>query len=205
MAEQLLLPLGVAAKSAVVGARFGRWTVVDEAPKRRGKCFVRVICDCGTEKEVYSYGLRTGDTTSCGCFQREARLKHGMSHHSIYWTWRNMRYRCTKPGHPEYENYGARGIRVCARWDASFEAFYEDIGSSRRPGLSLDRIDNDGDYEPGNCRWATVAEQARNQRRNVVVDTPRWGRMCLADMAKRSGVPATTLRWRHHHGLPLFL
>jgi hypothetical protein len=114
-----------------------------------------------------------------------------------------MRYRCKKPLLPGYWNYGGRGIRVCERWDASFEAFYEDMAASWRPGLSIDRIDNDGDYEPGNCRWATAAEQARNYRRNVVVETP-WGRMCLMDAADRGGISYNTIRWRHRHGLPLF-
>jgi hypothetical protein len=177
--------------------------VLGEAPGQRGKRFVRVHCDCGTEKAVYSYSLINGDTTSCGCRRQEQIHMHGMSSHPIHLVWRNMRYRCGRPDHPEYKNYGARGIRVCDEWAASFEAFYEDIGAGWRLGLTLERIDNDGNYEPENCRWATVAEQARNQRRNVVVDTP-WGRLCITDAAKRSGVPATTLFHRHRHGKLLF-
>jgi hypothetical protein len=200
MAEQLLLPLGAAAKSAAAGARFGRLTVLGNAQRRY---HVRVCCDCGAQSTVYRYNLTSGHTQSCGCYGREVPRKHGMHDHPIHHAWRNMRYRCKKPHLPGYWNYGGRGIRVCQRWEASFEAFYADMGASWQPGLSIDRIDNNGDYEPGNCRWATPAEQARNMRRNVVVNTP-WGRMCLMDAAKRSHVPYYTLRGRYRGSRPLF-
>ena len=123
--------------------------MIGEAPKRRGKRFVRVICDCGTEKEIYSYSLTCGDTASCGCYQRELRQTHGMSSHPIYGVWRNMRYR-GQPYHLEYENYGGRGIRVAERWRRGFEAFYADMRARWQSGLSIERVDNNGNYEPGN-------------------------------------------------------
>lgn len=201
VAQQLLLPLWEMAKFAVAGSRFGKLTVIGEASRRY---HLLVRCDCGEQKTVYRYNLTSGHTTSCGCNQVQLRPKHGMCGHPIHHVWRNMRYRCAKPDHPEYKNYGARGIRVCDRWRTSFGAFLEDMGANWQPGLSIERIDNDGNYEPGNCRWATAAEQARNQRGNVVVDTPWWGRMCLMDAAKRSGVPYPTLRHRYRGGRPLF-
>jgi hypothetical protein len=195
MADQLM----EAPKPAVADARFGRLTVLGNASRRY---HVLVRCDCGSEKEVRTGHLRSGAIRSCGCFQREARLKHGMAHHPICDAWRNMRCRCNKLDHPEYGNYGARGIRVCERWTA-FEAFHADMGAGWRPGLTLERIDNDGHYKPGNCRWATRREQARNQRRNTMVDTP-WGRVCLTEAAERSGSSFDAIWWRHHQGLPLF-
>lgn len=203
MADQPLLPLCEEAKTAVAGTRFGRLVVLAEAAIRNHQRYLETLCDCGRTKTIRHSHLMSGAIRSCGCFQREARLKHGMSRHSLYMAWQNMRYRCAKPDHPEYKNYGARGIRVCDRWDSSFPAFQTDMGAGWRPALSLERIDNEGDYKPGNCCWATPREQARNHRRNVIVATP-WGRVCLAEAAELGGVSYDALWWRHRHGLPLF-
>jgi hypothetical protein len=103
--------------------------------------------------------------------------------------------RCTNPNNSDFKHYGGRGIECCQRWLDSFDAFLEDMGDSWAPGLSIERIDNNGNYEPGNCRWATIQEQRRNTRNTVLIDTP-WGRMHIMDAAINAGLTEPTLRAR---------
>lgn len=158
----------------LTGKRFGRLTVVARngtSSRRQPKWLCR--CECGTETTVFGGALRGGHTQSCGCLQRErasqANSTHGETRRgkvSVELTcWRNLISRCTKRGSDDFENYGGRGIKVCDRWLSSFDNFLSDMG--RKPkgrGISIDRIDNNGDYEPGNCRWATASTQQRNTR-----------------------------------------
>jgi hypothetical protein len=113
-----------------------------------------------------------------------------------------MKTRCGNPNAINYYLYGGRGIKVCERWQ-KFEAFRDDMAPTWKPGLTIERIDNDGDYTPENCCWATRHEQNRNQRNNVMVDTP-WGRLHLRDAAAVSGVKYQTLWWRHQNHRPMF-
>jgi hypothetical protein len=112
-----------------------------------------------------------------------------------YHAWSGMRQRCYNPKSVDYKNYGGRGIKVCDRWRNSFDAFFEDMG--RRPSAThcVERDDNDGDYEPGNCRWATVTEQANNKRSNRVL-THQGETLSVADWSRRTGVPSTIIRKR---------
>lgn len=128
-------------------------------------------CVCGGEFQAQPSDVRRGFVSSCGCWNvskiKERRTKHGFSGvnaGSEYRTWKNIRQRCTNPNVKHYLNYGGRGIKMCPRWLGSFENFYADMGPKPSPKLSIDRINNDGDYEPGNCRWATAKEQVANQR-----------------------------------------
>jgi hypothetical protein len=160
--------------SVFTGDRFGRLVVVEEADYRRGSRGYLCRCDCGQMTLVASQNLRSGQVRSCGCLRRkttsqrnrESKRKHGHAareaRSSTYETWLSMRGRCLSPGHREYGRYGARGITICSRWD-SFANFLADMGE-RPEGKSIDRIDPDGNYEPGNCRWATPLEQRHNRR-----------------------------------------
>lgn len=123
---------------------------------------------------------------------RAANTTHGMSRSPTYNSWANMRQRCGNPKHPDYHNYGARGIRVCERWADSFENFLADMGE-RPEGMTLERSDTDGHYEPGNCCWATMQAQMHNIRRNLWI-TYKGEQMILADWSRRLGVDAGTLR-----------
>jgi hypothetical protein len=129
------------------------------------------VCDCGNLRMVAPIQLENGSTRSCGCWRvelfRPIVTKHGLRKSSTYKIWQGMRQRCFNSKDKDYPRYGGRGITVCDRWNKSFERFKEDMGL-RPPNLSIDRINNDGNYEPGNCRWATVSEQALNRRKRVI-------------------------------------
>jgi hypothetical protein len=153
-----------AADAVSVGTVFGRLTVLSEAPASRWGPRVLCRCTCGTQHVVATASLRTGLSTSCGCLWRETITKHGMWARPEYKVWAAMIQRCHNPRVKPYANYGGRGIQVCDRWRRSFVAFLRDVGRRPSPDLTLDRIDNDGNYEPGNVRWATWTEQAHNKR-----------------------------------------
>lgn len=187
----------------ITGKRFGRLTIlsfdcIDEKQNSRWLC----SCDCGSQVIVRRAALTGGVTKSCGCLQRERvsaiATKHGSAKTPEYQAWGAMRERCSNPNIESYADYGARGIRVHERW-LSFENFLNDMGPRPSPSHSLDRIDNDGNYEPGNCRWATRAEQNRNTRRNRYIETP-IGRMTLTDAAAAYGISPEGLRGRIRRG-----
>lgn len=153
----------------IPGQRFGLWTVLAlaEGKHRRFHC----LCDCGKAKSVSPSHLVTGVSSSCGCVRnektRQRSTKHGRARRGAvtpeYHTWTGMIQRCVNPKVDRYSQYGGRGISVCERWRSSFISFYQDMGDRPSARHSLDRIDNDGDYCPSNCRWATNTEQGRNR------------------------------------------
>lgn len=144
--------------------QFGRLTVIKDAGKNKHKQrMVIAKCECGTERQYAVYNLVTGHIQGCGCIQIESRTKHNLTGTRIYHIWENMKQRCTNPKNDNYECYGDRGIMLCDRW-IDFQNFYNDMSPTYQDNLQIDRIDNDGNYEPSNCRWVDRITQMNNCR-----------------------------------------
>lgn len=183
---------------------FGRLTAVAYMGKAEsGAKLWKCICECGNECVVQGGALTTGHTRSCGCYFREisrsTNTKHGESGKNTspeYVAWSGMIDRCYREKNKSYHRYGGRGIKVCGRWRSSFEVFLADMGRKPSQDHSIDRYPNgDGDYEPGNCRWATDTEQARNTARNVLLT---WNGVtkCVNEWAEEVGIHWRTIHHR---------
>ena len=188
-------------KNNLAGQTFGRLVVRSFHGNETGGGAIW-LCDSesGTEKPVPARHLRRGDVQSCGCLAadtlRKRSVTHGKSKTSQYKIWTSMIQRCTNPQNPEYPYYGDRGVTVCDRWLNSFEAFLEDMGPRPSARYSLDRFpNNDGNYEPGNVRWATDKEQGRNRRSNRLL-THDGLTLCVADWSDRTGIAESTITKR---------
>ena len=152
------------------GQRFGKLTVLERTGSKNGQSAWLCKCDCGVEKIISASNLKT-NTFSCGCYHKEIAKKvntiHGHTHTSLSYIWTSMKQRCFNPNNKAYKNYGGRGISVCEEWIHSFQIFSDYVSQLphyAEKGYSLDRINNDGNYEPGNVRWATRTEQNNNRR-----------------------------------------
>lgn len=154
----------------ITGQKFGRLTVICRAGYGHKQATWHCICDCGNEKTTNGQNLRKGLTTSCGCYQKERAseeaaktVRHGHGYGTpTYKSWQALRQRCENQKDKDYENYGAKGVKVCERWQ-DFSAFLEDMGE-RPEGTTIDRINPFGNYEPDNCRWADYFVQNNNKR-----------------------------------------
>lgn len=189
-------------KTVSVGDRFGRLTV-SGMPFRVRRNFIETNvvcrCDCGNADIFNLANLRNGHAKCCGCLRvdapKTANRTHGGRHRPEYRIWSHMKYRCENPKCERFPHYGGRGITVCDRWRNDFSAFFEDMGPRPSNKHSIDRIDNDGNYEPGNCRWLLTKAQGRNQRTNRHI-TVRGKTRTLAEWSQRSGIGAATIHRR---------
>lgn len=185
------------------GDRYGRLVVVAEAPKRRKMRHFLCRCDCGNTITTRLSALRNGKSKSCGCLRveqnRTANLTHGLSHRPLYRTWHGMKQRCLNPNAVAYEHYGGRGITICDEW-LEYEPFHRwALANGYRKGLSIERIDVDGNYEPSNCTWIARNRQTENTRRSRPV-TFRGETKILKHWARDLGLPAKLLRNRLNRG-----
>jgi len=155
----------------LTGKQFGRLTVIGKSANRHGRLYWSCVCDCGKSKAIAGRHLSSGATQSCGCLKatNPSNRKHGLTGTKTYRAYVHMIDRCYNKRDKSYKHYGGRGIAVCDRWKESILHFVEDMGLSPE-GLTLDRINCDGDYEPENCRWATQKVQQNNRRNNVVIN-----------------------------------
>lgn len=195
----------------LTGQVFGRWTVVERSPENRhGKPAWVCVCTCGNSSIVAGSALRMGESRSCGCYSREvsaetlraAATKHGMYNTPEYFRWVSIKLRCYHKSHHAYPRYGGRGIVMCDRWRNSFADFLSDVGAPPSPEHTLDRINNDGNYELTNVRWATRKEQANNRRNNVRI-TYNGVTKTQAEWAVEAGITPEGIAYRHKHGKDL--
>lgn len=175
---------------------YGKLTVINRADNKNKKVFWNCVCECGNTKTISRDSLMSGGTDNCGCLAHERRskskTKHGKSVRTKttkeYRAWVKLKSRCYIKSDTGYKRYGARGIKVCDRWINSFVNFSLDMGKCPSKYHSIDRVDNNGDYSPQNCRWATVSEQANNRRNNRIVEF--------------NGLKMTCAQWERHLLLP---
>lgn len=189
-----------------VGDRFGRLVAVERYRKAfpsQTIWYWRCACDCGGEAHTSAGRLTQGQAKSCGCLHKEVCADmlrtHGHSGSLTHRRWGAMKSRCIDPGNTAYRHYGAKGVKVCERWAASFEAFLDDMGECP-PGMTLDRRENDRGYEPGNCRWATPTQQNNNRTSNRRIEA--FGKtQTVAEWARESGMNYAMLMSRIQRGM----
>jgi hypothetical protein len=189
------------------GQKFGKLTALSLVERRADNNHIwRFSCECGNQKDAGIKNVKSGHTTSCGCVFRSMMVKrntkHGLSRQlaSTYRSWKDMRSRCLNPRDFDYADYGARGIGVCERW-SDFAAFVADMGK-RPKGKTLDRIDVNGHYEPGNCRWADAKQQANNKRSNHTIKF-NGETKTLAQWCEQFSVEPSKVRYRIKAGWSL--
>lgn len=189
--------------SQIIGRKFGRLTVVERAEdliakngKRRSQWLCK--CDCGNTAIARRDALVSGRKQSCGCLKKEMPIKHGLLNTRLYYVWLSMKKRCYLPSNSDYNGYGARGVSICDEWRNSFEAFHEWAlangydETAPRGQCTIERIDNNGNYEPSNCRWTTNDEQQNNKRSNHYI-TYNGKTQTIAQWAREIGVSRATL------------
>ena len=187
----------------ITGQKFGRLTVIKFLRIEKHKAIWLCKCECGNLTGVTISCLTNGNTKSCGCLRKERNIEshktHGQSRSRLYYIWNHMKSRCYNKNHKDYKNYGGRGIKICDEWQDNFQAFYDwSMSHGYDDTLTIDRIDNNGNYEPNNCRWVTVKQQNRNRRSNINF-TCNGETHCLMDWCKILGLNYNTVYNRFHN------
>lgn len=192
---------------AMVGQSFGLSVVLEELPRSGGRRVFLCLCGCGNTFQALGENLRKGHTKSCGCYQAlqasTANFIHGESgspnQSPEFRAWAAMRNRCTNPSNERYPRYGGRGVQVCGRWLESFANFLEDMGRRPGPEYSLERLNNDGNYEVSNCKWVSKIDQANNTINNIRY-THKGKTLTLAQWSRETGLSQGCLGYRHRQG-----
>lgn len=181
----------------MIGKKFNMLTVLEELPKRKhGARVYRCKCDCGNFKDVRSDMLKSGKTKSCGCLH----TKHGKRDTKIYHVFAEIKQRCYNKSSKSYPNYGERGIKVCDEWLNDFMTFYDwSVSHGYKEGLSIDRIDNNGNYDPSNCRWTDRKTQNNNRRNNTYISY-NGKTQTLAQWGKELNIDQHTISARKRKG-----
>lgn len=186
----------------LTGREFGRWVVVEKIGFRNRRTWWFCKCQCGTQRAVRSGNLTSGKSLSCGCLQRELASQkfttHGLGGSSALAAIKSAISRYTKKNYQGWEHYGGRGIKVCERWMNDPTLFVADMGEPA-PGMSIERVDVNGDYEPSNCTWADVKTQSRNRTSNRIIEY-NGEKKCLAEWSELIGIKQTTIDERMKRG-----
>jgi hypothetical protein len=191
-------------KNNLAGSTFERWKVIKRLDCGSSGANYLCQCKCGTIRKVAGKSLKNGDSKSCGCLQKELIAKrnsiHGHYYTRLHRIWSSMKDRCKNPKSDNYNDYGERGIEVCNEWDIGFEKFYKwSMDNGYTKNLTIDRKDNNGNYEPSNCRWITMNEQQSNKRCNKFL-TVHNKTQTIAAWSRETGIKITTLHYRINHG-----
>lgn len=185
----------------ITGQKFGKLTAIKISGRTKsGNSIWLCHCECGGVSNSNISHLRNGHTKSCGCINENMYKTHGMHKSSEYKTYAAMKDRCDNPNNTQYKDYGGRGITYCERWN-DFASFFEDMGV-RPENMTLDRIDNDGDYSPENCKWSSRKDQQNNRRNNVVLEY-KGEMLTMKQAAVKYGIHQGTLRSRLKNGWPV--
>ena len=187
----------------LMGKKFGRLKVIEYVGISNHSALWKCKCKCGNEKIIVGNDLISGHTKSCGCYQRESTINrfttHGLSSERLYNIWKGMIYRCENPKAKEYKNYGKRGITVCKEWH-NVKIFIDWAKTNGyKDNLEIDRINNDGNYEPNNCKWSTRKEQTLNTRRNIKI-TLNGTTKTLSEWSEQYGFNVNTIQYRYYRG-----
>lgn len=178
------------------GQKFGKLTVIKFEYKKNYIDYYKCKCECGKEKIIRGYDLKSGKTKSCGCVAKGNHTIHKKSKTKLYWVWQSMKARCNNENNKRYKHYGGRGIKVCEEWSNDYSNFHNwAVQNGYKEGLTIDRIDVNKNYEPNNCRWVTKEVQANNMTTNKVIKY-KGLEMNIAQWEKFLRLPKNVLRQR---------